>query len=200
MQVLGYIVTSSRLKTKYEFISVVKDISMVEEGKPYLVIGLSEAKKIASDKFSILNKSLENNGYWTFGRTERRDEYESDLNVFYNKVITDNIDKIKYIYINILYINFNLLKRLLTLCYNKDKKYIYIWNDMIYVLCSRNTVIGISLAIMKYMQYDANKIIKRIKSNPNNIICENDGCISTKIRRLIRHKQYVVPYIMFLMS
>lgn len=200
MCTLGYIISKTKIKNNFQFVEVVDDISKVENDKPYLIVGLSEAKKIASDKFSILHKELGNGNYWTFGRTEKRDEFEKDVIKFYNNILNYNINNIKYKYINILNINYNILKRLLKLCYYSKYKYIYIWNDMIYVLCKENNVIGISLSMLEYCGYKKEKILDRIKSNKYNIICDTDECISYKIKQRIKNKDYVVPYIMSLME
>lgn len=200
MQTLGYIVSKTKLKIKFDFLQQVTDISQVEEDKPYLIVGLSEAKKIASDKFSILNKSLGNNCYWTFGRTEKRDEFEKDIKFFFNNIINININNIKYYYIDVYNINYNILKRLIKLCYSSNLKYIYIWNDMIYIQCKENNIIGISLKMIKYYGIKSDKILKRIYNNPNNIICDSDTCIPYKIQQKLKNKQYVIPYIMKLME
>lgn len=200
MQTLGYIISKSNLKMKFDFLKQINDLSEVKDNKPFIIIGLSEAKKIASDKFSILHKSFEKNHFWTFGRTEKRDEFEKDIKVFFNYVINEYINNIKYYYINIYNINFNILKRLVKLCYSSNLKYIYIWNDMIYIQCENSSVIGLSLKIMKYMKLDCNKIINKLKINPSNIICESDTCIPYKIQQKLKNKQYVIPYIMKLME
>ena len=56
-------------------------------------------------------------------------------------------------------LNYNILKRLYKLCFSNNKRYIYIWNDMIYVLCDNNDVIGISLKIMHYCGIKTDKIV-----------------------------------------
>lgn len=200
MKTLGYIISKRNLKEQYPFLEVVNNISLVQNNKPYLIVGLSEAKKIASDNFSILNKKLGDGNYWTFGRTERRDEFEKDIKSFFNDIINSNINNIKYTYINILNINYNIIKRLLNLCYSLEKKYIYIWNDMIYVLCDDKNVIGLSLHLMRYCGYNTEKIIQKIKSNTNNVVCDTEQCISAHIRQRLHNKQYAIPYIISIMD
>jgi hypothetical protein len=198
MKYLGYIVSSKPIRVKYDFIKVVSDISEVETDKPLLIVGLSDAKKIASDKFSILHKSFGPNQFWTFGRTEKRDEFEKDIINYYNYIISSNFNNIKYIYLNLLNINYNIIKRLLKLCYSSKEKYIYIWNNMIYILCDSNTVVGFSLEIAEYCGIGKEKIIHLIETNPHNIIRTDVGFVGKQIMNRIKDKIYVIPFIMSL--
>ena len=56
MKKLGYIVSKKKIKNVVDFVGVVNSVEDVEDPtKPFIIIGLNEAKEIASD-FSILNK------------------------------------------------------------------------------------------------------------------------------------------------
>ena len=79
MKALGSIVSKRKIKDTVGFVEVVNDIKEVSgQTNPILIVGLDEAKKIASN-FSILNKKIDNNVFWTFGKTEKRDEHEKDV-------------------------------------------------------------------------------------------------------------------------
>ena len=94
MKKLGYILTKNKVNNIVDFVSVIKDISEIDDTtKPLLIVGLHNAK-IYSKNFSILNKKIDNNIFWTFGKTERRVDYEKDLESFYTFVINKNLSLI----------------------------------------------------------------------------------------------------------
>lgn len=193
MKKLGYIVSKRKINNAVDFVGVVDDVSKVEDPtKPFIIIGLEEAKKI-SPNFSILNKMLDINVFWTFGKTERRVDYERDLDKFYDYVLNKSIENIKYYYINILTIKYNKIKKLLNIINSKEKKYIYTSNDMIYIYYNNN-ILGISLRILKYININIKKIYKILYSNKNNIIYNNDSFLTSKMRKVINNKKYVIPY------
>ena len=131
--------------------------------------------------------------FWTFGKTERRVDYERDLDKFYDYVLNKSIENIKYYYINILTIKYNKIKKLLNIINSKEKKYIYTSNDMIYIYYNNN-ILGISLKILKYININIKKIYKILYSNKNNIIYNNDSFLTLKMRKVINNKKYVIPY------
>ena len=96
MQKLGTIVSKRAIKDVVGFVEVVKDMESVNDStKPILVIGLEEAKKQGKE-FSILNKRLDNNLFWTFGKTERRTDHERDIQNFYEYVLNKSIKNILF--------------------------------------------------------------------------------------------------------
>ena len=101
MKKLGYIVTDRKINNVKDFVEVVNDISLTDSTKPVLLVGLENAKKNI-ENFSILNKKVNDNLFWTFKKTEKRVDFENDINYFYNYIIYNITRNIKYYYINIL--------------------------------------------------------------------------------------------------
>lgn len=193
MQKLGYIVSKRKIKDVVGFVEVVNSVDAIEDKtKPTLVIGLNEAKKL-SDNFSILEKKINDNLYWTFGKTERRVDYDRDIDLFYEEVLKQSIDKIQYNYINLLNFGYNRLKKLILFLQSEIDKHIYIYNDMAYVYYN-NRVLGISLRILKYNKIAISKIIGLLKNNRSNKLYYDDKCLSYKFKRIISNKKYVTPY------
>ena len=56
-------------------------MSLLDSDLPKLIIGL-ELSKRHIDNFSIIEKKANDNLYWTFKKTEKRNDYEKDLNNF----------------------------------------------------------------------------------------------------------------------
>ena len=195
MQILGYIVAKGKIRYDNCFIKKVEDISLVDKTKPYIVCGLSEAKKIASDNFSILDKKIGDNAYWTFGRTEKRDEHEADIMKFCRMVVENYFNGIKYFYLNVCAISIDSVKRTIKFINSSVEKYIYIWNDMLYVTCPNSTSMGVSLRICEYMGINRQKILDIVKSCESNIVFDDDNCIPKNLKYFLKDKAYIVPFI-----
>ena len=199
MKILGSIVSKRKIKDVVGFVEVVNDISKVSDPtKPILIVGLSEAKKLISN-FSILEKSVGGDIFWTYGRTEKRDEHEFDLKSLYDYVLESAIKDIKYYYVNLFTIKLNSVKKLINILNNGDKKYIYISNNIFYVYYN-NYILGVSLDITSWLNISKKKILSKLHSNPNNIISYSDAFLSYDIKRIINNKKYVTPYFMSIQS
>ena len=197
MQKLGTIVSKRAIKDVVGFVEVVKDMESVNDStKPILVIGLEEAKKQGKE-FSILNKRLDSNLFWTFGKTERRTDHERDIQNFYEYVLNKSIKNIKYYYINIFKLRYNKVKKLLDIIYNTNKKYIYINNDIIYIYYN-NYLLVISLTMTDYMGVDRKKIIRKLRQNKYNIVYYHNTFLDEKMKEIANKKQYILPYFMSL--
>ena len=195
MKTLGYIISKRKIKEKVNFVEVVDNIEKINDPtKPFIIIGMNEAKKLVND-FNALEKQLDEDVFWTFSKTERRVDYERDLENFYDYILYKNINNIKYYYINILNIKYNKIKKLINIINSKDKKYIYIKKNMIYIYYNNN-ILGLSIKIMKYINLKIDKIIKKIRNNSNNIIYTNDYFLDERIKNMITNKKYVIPYFM----
>ena len=194
MNKLGYIVTDRKISNVKEFVGVVDDISLADPTKPVLIVGIDLAKKYI-DNFSILDKKVNDNLFWTFKKTENRVDFENDINYFYNYIINNITKNIKYYYINILKLKYNKIKKLYNILFSSEKKYIYISNNMLYILYNGN-VLGISISILEYIKIDTKKFFRKLYSNQNNIICTNASDCVKSIKAEIGNKKYVVPYFM----
>ena len=197
MQTLGAIVTKRKLKDNVGFVEVVNSIDSVSNpSNPILIIGINEAKKVSTN-FSILNKKIDNGVFWTFGKTEKRDEHEKDIKLFYDYVLNNVIEKIPYYYINLFKISINKIKTLINILNNNIIKYIYINNNIIYIYYN-NYIMGISLDVTDYLGIKREKILSKIHKNKSNIIQYNDSFIDGNLRHLIKNKKYIVAYLMSL--
>lgn len=194
MQKLGYIVTDRKIKDVKDFVGVVDDISLADPTKPVLIVGIDLAKKYI-ENFSILDKKVNDNLFWTFKKTEKRVDFENDINYFYNYIIYNISRNIKYYYINILDLKYNKIKKLYNILFSGERKYIYISNNMFYILYN-DAVLGISISILEYIKIDIKKIFKKLYSNKNNIICTNASDCVKSIKTEIGNKKYVIPYFM----
>jgi hypothetical protein len=69
----------SKTKIEIENFKICDSLECVNEELPTLIIGRKLSKELLGENISILHKKISNNIYWTFDKTERKSEFESDL-------------------------------------------------------------------------------------------------------------------------
>lgn len=197
MGILGYIVTKNKLENVLSCIKIVSSYRSIEDkSKPILIIGLEEAKKHASS-FSILEKQLDKNLFWTFGKREKRTDYEKDIEKFQEYVLKCALQDIKYYYLNILTVKYDKIKKLLGIINNSDIKTFYVDKKMIYMFY-QDYVLGLSVDILEYLNIKRKKVLDLIRTNENNKIFYNDFQFTYKIKKIIETKKYITPYFLSL--
>lgn len=193
MKTLGYIISKRVLKESVDFVEVVKNEEQVgDPTKPILIVGYEAVKKM-NIPFSILDKKLDIDMFWTFSKTENRSEYERDLKKFYEYTLNTTIKDIKYYYLDIYTLDLDHIKKLITILDSEDTKYIFINRGMIYIYY-QNYVMGISLEMASYKGLDAKKIIRRLHKNPRNVVFTNDDFLNGKLRQVTVNKRYLIPF------
>lgn len=196
--ILGQILTSYKNIEVNEFIKVTNNKNNLDYSLPILIVGKHNAKEIIGENnLQYLNRKVNDNLFWTFGKTERRDEFEKDIKKFNELIINRLINDIKYQYINIFNLTYSGVKELLTLINKKEKKTYLIIDNTIYLYYDKN-VYGLSLNETKYIGIENKKILKRLGSNVYNKSLKNHFSISKNIRNILKNKLFLVPYIYFL--
>lgn len=197
MNILGYIVTKNKLNNILSCIKVVTSYRAIEDKtKPILIIGLEEAKKYASS-FSILEKQINENLFWTFGKREKRSDYEKDIEKFQEYVLQQSVKMVSYYYFNVLTVKMEKIKKLIKIINNLDLKFFYIDKKMVYMFYN-GYVMGFSIDIIEYIGVKRNKIIALIQKNDKNKIYFNDFALNFKIKKMIENKRYIIPYFLSL--
>lgn len=199
---LANIITSSA-KIKFNLpVNKCKDMSCVDDSLPTLIIGYETAKQYIED-FNILKKFYpKQNLHWTFKRTERGVDYETDLQEFYKTVITEYCDKIKYQLVEFYGIGLSMAKKLIIYAKSDDKKLIFNENNrFLYVYSEKyKTVFGFSLSTSKFFGIKPQKIVKLFKSNTNNQFVYDFTNIPYEVKLVIGEKidKYMTLYDYFL--
>lgn len=197
MGVIGYIVTKNKIENILSCIKVVSSYRSIEDkNKPILIIGLEEAKKHASS-FSILEKKIGEKMFWTFGKREKRTDYEKDIEKFQEYVLKCALNEIKYYYLNILTVKYHKIKKLIEIVNNADEKIFYVDKKMFYMYYN-NYVLGMSVDILEYLGVKKKKILNIIQKNEKNKVFFNDFKFNYKIKKLIESKKYITPYFLSL--
>ena len=198
---LGRIITKSKNIETSCFIDVTNNKELAKNPEiPTLVIGKKNIEGIVgTDKVHFLDKNVGTNLYWTFAKTEQRNEFEKDLKAFKDMLLKKLVNNIEYKYLNIFTEKLTIIKRFIKFIKGNTQKVIYLSNHMIYVYC-KNTIYGISLDDLQYIGIKRTKIINELKSNDNNTIITNDYFLTKDVKRYINGSKMLVPYIYFLQN
>ena len=194
---IGNIVYDGKSNGFGNLFNVVSDYSLIDNKLPTLIIGYERASEII-DGYSILKKEY-NNGMlrWTFSKTERRNDYTKDLEVFKEYCIMRNIKNVKYLYIDFLKYGYNKIKRVIEYINSNDKKLCFVTrnSNFVFIYSERyNVVWGLSLTLCDYIGVDKQKVLNRIRNNKNNHFIKNIGLISEDIRKKIgENTHYLLP-------
>lgn len=171
------------------------DISEADSTLPTLIIGYHNAEKWINN-YNILKKWYpEQNLFWTFGKRERKYEYDDDIEAFY-KLVVDTICKdIKYSYLNIINTKYSNIKELLSFLYNEERKVIYIENNRFLFIYEKNRkrIIGISLDLCQYIGIPKDKVLTKLKKNSNIKIINSISFLNRKLREFVYNNKHYVP-------
>ena len=198
---LGRIITKSKNVETIDFVDVTYDKSLVENCTiPTLTIGKKNAiELVGKENVHFLDKKIRDNLYWTFAKTEQRNEYEHDLKKFNDMVLKKIVSGIEYKNLNIFIEPISKIKKFIHFMNGSAKKVIYSSYSMLYVYC-KNTVYGISLSDLEYIGVTRKKIYSKLYKNKNNIIITNDYFLTKEIKKCINGNKILVPYVYFLQN
>lgn len=143
-----------------ELYNVVDNKDKLIDGIPTLVIGWGFTKKMYPNA-SILNWSIDNNIYWTYGKREKRSRYEENIEKFRQFAISNFIKSVKYKFYNLLIINNDEKDYIVSLLSKSDGSIVYINYNMVYILDNnKGLVIGFSLRDIDYIGKDRKKFYR----------------------------------------
>ncbi len=154
------IVSTSTIKVSDEF-NVVKTMEEIIHGLPTLIVGYEYVNKHYPN-FDITSIKLNENLYWTFKRTERRDKFEEDLEWFKTKVFEDLTKHVNYIFVDPIQQETHTLWKIVRKIANLKYKITYVQDEMFYVY-GDNLIFGIDLKLLRFMSMNIDKIKNKIK-------------------------------------
>lgn len=199
MQYIGRIITKSKNVETIDFVEVTDNKSLIEDCTiPTLIIGKKNVEElVGKENVRFLDKKISNNLYWTFAKTEQRNEYEKDLKSFNNMLINKLINNVQYKFFNIFTESLARIKQLIRFINSTREKIIYISNNMLYIYYE-NKVCGVSLTDLSYIGVKRDKVLKKLKSNSYNKIITNDYFLTNAIKKQINSSKILIPYMYFL--
>jgi hypothetical protein len=196
--VLGQILTTYKNLETNDFIRVCETPDSLVKGIPTLIIGKKNVIRfIGNDNISYLDKKIDDNLYWTFGKTERRDEFERDVKKFNDTVIGELLKQVTYRYVNVFELTFSDTKKLLKFISKNDLKTFSVIDNTLYLYYD-HIVYGISLNELEYIGVTKKKIYYTLIRNKRNIFIKNKYSISPKMRFELKNKIYLLPFIYYL--
>lgn len=190
---IGNIVSETEIKLSYGF-NVVSDINKIIPDLPTLIIGWGLVKIIyGDDKPSILEKQINELTYWEFSKREKRVDYETGLPLFIKTCFEYINNKLSYDFIDVLTVNYKIIKKMLFFLNNEHKNYIYVKNNSFVYILNENNVYGIDLNTIDFLNIERKKIYRRLYSD-NNEIHFNEDAIPNILRKEIKNNK-IIPYI-----
>jgi G3E family GTPase len=190
---IANIVTSNKVDVTSD-INVVKDLKDIIEGIPTLVTSYAWVSKNYDD-YEIYDKKLDDNLYWTFARTERRDIFATDVELFVTIANKRLIQDINYIAIDLIQFHPDTVRKIIKKILSIDKKTAFKHKDMIYIYGDK-LIFGIDLDLINYMGLDVNRIENKIKDRCDVFLEDDEIFIEYKdnMERLDHSVKYI-PYL-----
>lgn len=193
---LGRIISKNKVQDVPFFIEVTDELG--DCLIPTLIIGKKRAIELfGTENIHVLDKKIKNNVFWTFAKNERRVDYEEDTKKFFENIAKKINYSVNYYFINIFTEKLSFLKKFIKYIYNNERKSVYVTKKHIYIYSGKN-VIGLSLNDFDYIGIDSDKVVRKIKSNPKNIVFTEDE-ISSDIVKFAKSSNILVPYLHYMM-
>lgn len=194
MNYLANIYTKSKLDIE-PFFNVVDDENKLIDGIPTLIIGWDSVKSLYGD-INILDKKVKDNIYWTFGKRERRNVMEVDVQKFKKKAMSIVSNNVKYKFFNILTAKNDKKKSFYALLKDTRRKTIFSFNNMLYIYVDgTDTVVSISLRDVDYIGGDVKKIFSTLYNNKFVKVANDNDLKDTNAKLFFKGNIYLIPYI-----
>ena len=194
MNYLANIYTKSKLDIE-PFFNVVDDENKLIDGIPTLIIGWDSVKSLYGD-INILDKKVKDNIYWTFGKRERRNVMEVDVQKFKKKAMSIVSNNVKYKFFNILTAKNDKKKSFYALLKDARYKTVFSFNDMLYIyIDGTDTVVSISLRDVDYIGGDVKKIFSTLYNNKFVKVANDNDLKDTNAKLFFKDNIYLIPYI-----
>lgn len=190
---IANIVSKNSINVSQDF-NVVESMDKIIHGLPTLIVGVDLTESLYPD-FDILDRCIEENMYWTFKKTEKRDNFNQDLDWFITKVYTDLIKKINYVFIDLIQYRKQTLIKIVRKIYSLENIVTFIHNEMLY-LYSDNIIFGLDLKLAKYMGMNVVKLKDKIKRISTDFLGDEEILIEYKnIVDILNGKIRIIPYL-----
>ena len=194
MNYLANIYTKSKIDIE-PFFNVVDDENKLIDGIPTLIIGWDSVKSLYGD-INILDKKVKDNIYWTFGKRERRNVMEVDVQKFKKKAMSIVSNNVKYKFFNVLTAKNDKKKSFYALLKDTRHKTIFSFNNMLYIyIDGTDTVVSISLRDVDYIGGDVKKIFSTLYSNKFVKVANDNDLKDTNAKLFFKDNIYLIPYI-----
>jgi hypothetical protein len=192
---VGNIITQGKIDIGNEFkiYSSLDEIS--NKSLPTLIVGCEFCKSLFGVNLDFNSCNVKDNIFWTFTKKELRKNYFNDLEKFIQYSFKNSITNIKYVYLDLIIMNFPTIKKIIKKIISLDKPISYMKDNMIYIY-SDNIIFGVDLNLVDMVDYSKDKVIKKIQKNSLIFIFGNEILLEYKdYLERFDNKLKFVPYI-----
>lgn len=191
MKFIGNIVTDSKV-LKIPFYNVVETLEEIDKSVPTLIIGWYKVKEYYPN-VKILEWKISDDMYWTFGRREKGERYETDIEKFKQICLKKLFKTVQYVFFNVLTEEEERKKKLFK--YLKTTNITaYIENDIFYFYNNRDIVYGMSLRDIEYESGTKKKFLAFVLGSKNINFVDKES-VTYEVKMLLKGKISMIPYI-----
>ncbi len=192
---IGNIITGYNKDKFPSFFNITKKYGDRLPNIPTIIVGLEEARSYIQD-FLIIKKQY-GDIWWTYKKTERKYEFDKDIEEFYDFCFRKFLSDVKYFYLNLPKYRYNDVKRIYSWLKSNELKLCFLTRDSNFMFIydiSKNTVFGLSLTLCEYIGVERKKVVNLIKRNKNNRFVYDTSFISSDVRNIITNNtHYILP-------
>ncbi|MBP5458105.1 MAG: hypothetical protein J6Y37_16575 [Paludibacteraceae bacterium] len=197
MKKIGNIIGCNSLGGLDALFNFAHDRSGMIDGLPTMYVGLSNAEKNIAG-FDILTKSYPSqNKWWTFSKTERRDDNIRDIEDFKYDVLRMCLSDITYTYVDFPRYSHSRLKSMIHYFFvSNDRKicFITMGSGFVFVYSAEySTVFGISLSLCEYLGIGKKKVIDSLKANKYNEFLHDLSFMDGTLRAFVGNDTHYIP-------
>ena len=194
MEPIANIITREPVDVPY-FINVTGNTSNIVNNVPTLVVGWETVKDLYPEA-NILKRDLPEGLKWTFGRREKGDVYEREMESFLSEAVGRVIDRTEYRFVNVLVRDNPFFGEFVKRLKESPSITVVQYKDMVYAYPEDgNVVYGISLRDCDYAGYNRKAMAMRISElcGKRRRIGMSVGCPYHEIVRDFNGKAYMLP-------
>lgn len=149
----------------------IKTDKIINSEIPTMLVGWKETKTYNLENLTILNKTINDNLFWTYNPTESLQDFNEDISYYIDQLYNDYIRGINYVFIDPIIDNIKTFSDLLKYSTNSKFDSTYYTDDFIYTYNKGNkTIYGVDIKYYNSLKFDINKLIEKFNlySEKNN--------------------------------
>lgn len=194
---IGNIVTTYNKDKFLPIFNVIREKEGCIKDIPTLFIGLDMARDNI-ENFSILKKEYEEkNIWWTYKKTERKYDFDNDIESFYGFCLNKFLTNVKYFYFDLPRYHYSDIKRILEWLGGNSEKTCFLTRESNFMFIydkEKNIVFGLSLTLAEYIGVNRKKIVSLVRKNRKNTFLYDTSFINGDIRRSLGdNTHYILP-------
>ena len=190
---IANIVSKNNIDVSQDF-NVVDSFDNIIIGIPTLIVGFGLTESLYPD-FDVLDFCVQDDIYWIFKKTENRDKFNEGLELFINKIYSDLIKDINYVFVDPILLKPKTLIKIIRKIYSINQLTTYMYNDMLYVYGDK-IIFGIDLRLFKFIGFDVEKIKDKINQLSSVFLVDENILIEYKnIVETLGNSVRYIPYL-----